>query len=81
MGRAYSANLRERVLRTHERGEGSQRVLAERFGVATGTVSLWLPPRARVVADRACTGAGARRRVGPTRPCWPRWWTRPMTCP
>lgn len=42
MGRAYSADLRERVLRAHERGEGSQRVLAERFGVATGTVSLWL---------------------------------------
>lgn len=42
MGRAYSADLRERVLRAHERGEGSQRVLAERFGVATGTVGLWL---------------------------------------
>lgn len=42
MGRAYSVDLRERVLRAHERGEGSQRVLAERFGVATGTVSLWL---------------------------------------
>ena len=42
MGRAYSADLRERVLRAHEAGEGSQRVLATRFGVATGTVSLWL---------------------------------------
>lgn len=28
MGRAYSVDLRERVLRAHEAGEGSQRVLA-----------------------------------------------------
>ena len=39
---ALSADLRERVLVAHERREGSQRVLAERFGVAVGTVNGWL---------------------------------------
>ena len=31
---SLSVDLRERVLAAHERREGSQRVLAERFGVA-----------------------------------------------
>ena len=39
---ALSADLRERVLGAHERREGSQRVLAERFEVAVGTVNNWL---------------------------------------
>jgi transposase len=39
---ALSMDLRERVLAAHERREGSQRVLAERFGVAVGTVNGWL---------------------------------------
>jgi transposase len=39
---ALSVDLRERVLAAHERREGSQRVLAERFGVAVGTVNRWL---------------------------------------
>jgi transposase len=39
---ALSVDLRERVLAAHERREGSQRVLAERFGVALGTVNGWL---------------------------------------
>ncbi len=39
---ALSVDLRERVLSAHERREGSQRVLAERFGVAVGTVNGWL---------------------------------------
>jgi transposase len=39
---ALSVDLRERVLAAHERREGSQRVLAERFGVAVGTVNGWL---------------------------------------
>jgi transposase len=41
-GMALSVDLRERVLAAHERREGSQRVLAERFGVAVGTVNGWL---------------------------------------
>jgi transposase len=39
---ALSVDLRERVLAAHERREGSQRVLAERFGVAASTVNGWL---------------------------------------
>src|SRR3954462_10880702 len=39
---ALSADLREGVLGAHERREGSQRVLAERFEVAVGTVNNWL---------------------------------------
>lgn len=34
MGRAYSDDLRVRILQAHERGEGSCRVLAVRFGVS-----------------------------------------------
>ncbi|WP_241671187.1 hypothetical protein [Dankookia rubra] len=39
---ALSVDLRERLLSAHERREGSQRVLAERFAVSLGTVSVWL---------------------------------------
>jgi transposase len=39
---ALSVDLRMRVLAAHERREGSQRVLAERFGVAASTVNGWL---------------------------------------
>lgn len=42
MPRPYSIDLRERVLRAHEAGEGSQRVLASRFGVSVGAVCSWL---------------------------------------
>ena len=42
MARAYSMDLRERVLRAHAAGEGSQRVLAARFGVSVGAVCGWL---------------------------------------
>ena len=34
MGRAYSDDLRVRILEAYERGEGSCRVLAARFGVS-----------------------------------------------
>src|ERR671938_255898 len=60
---ALPVDLRERVLAAHERREGSQRVLAERFGVAVGTVNGWLrqaregrraPPRRR--GGRAALG-------------------------
>ena len=39
---ALFVDLRECVLAAHERREGSQRVLAQRFGVALGTVNGWL---------------------------------------
>ena len=35
-------DLRERVLRAREAGEGSQRVLAARFGGSVGAVCTWL---------------------------------------
>ena len=38
----HSVDLRERVLRAHEAGEGSQRVLAARFGISVGAVCGWL---------------------------------------
>jgi transposase len=34
MGRAYSDDLRVRILEAYERGEESSRVLASRFGVS-----------------------------------------------
>lgn len=42
MARPYSTDLRERVLRAHEAGEGSQHVLAVRFSVSVGAVCGWL---------------------------------------
>jgi transposase len=42
MPRSYSVDLRERVLRAYAAGQGSQRVLAERFGVSAGAVCNWL---------------------------------------
>jgi transposase len=59
MARPYSADLRERVLRAHERREGSQRVLAERFGVSLGAVCTWLQ-QARAEGRRAPRPMGGR---------------------
>src|ERR687886_2567223 len=42
MPRAYSADLRERVLTAGERREGTQAVLARRFSVSEATVENWL---------------------------------------
>jgi transposase len=56
---ALSVDLRERVLTAHERREGSQRVLAERFGVSLGTVNGWLRQ------GRAGRRAARRHRGGP----------------
>jgi transposase len=41
MPRAYSADLRERVLAICERGEASQKEIARRFGVCPATVCNW----------------------------------------
>src|SRR3982751_270531 len=59
---ALSVDLRERVLVAHGRREGSQRVLAERFGVALGTVNGWLRQA------REGRRAPRRRRGGRARP-------------
>ena len=57
---ALSVDLRERVLASHERREGSQRVLAERFGVSLGTVNGWLR-QAREEGRRICFFGTERR--------------------
>ena len=60
---ALSVDLRERVLAAHERREGSQRVLAERFGVAVGTVNGWLR-QARAGRRAPLRGRGGRAALG-----------------
>lgn len=45
MGRAYSADLRERVVGAVDRGEGSQREIARRFGVSLSFVVRMLQRR------------------------------------
>jgi transposase len=73
MGRPYSVDLRERVLQAHEGGEGSQRVLAERFAVSVGTVCGWLGlarregrrvPRAHGKGRRPLGGADPQVLIG-----------------
>ena len=59
MPRPYSVDLRERVLQAHEVGEGSQRVLATRFGISVGAVCGWLG------AMRDARGARHPGRRGP----------------
>jgi transposase len=53
MGRAYSDDLRVRILEADERGEGSCRVLAKRFGVS------WEYVR-KLRRQQAATGQKAR---------------------
>jgi transposase len=73
MARPYSVDLRERVLRAHEAGAGSHRVLAERFAVSAGTVCGWLGlarregrrgPRAHGGGRRLLDGADPQVLVG-----------------
>jgi transposase len=42
MAEPYSIELRERVVRTYETGEGSYREVAERFAVGEATVKRWV---------------------------------------
>lgn len=64
MARAYSVDLRERVLQAHEAGEGSQRVLAARFKVSVGAVCTWLAAARH--EGRRCSRphGGGRRALG-----------------
>jgi transposase len=41
----YAMDLRHTVLDAYDRGDGSQRQLAARFGLATSTVQSWLDRR------------------------------------
>jgi transposase len=64
MARPYSVDLRERVLRAHEAGEGSQRVLAARFGVSVGAVCTWLAAARNEGRRRPRPHGGGRRALG-----------------
>ena len=64
MARPYSVDLRARVLQAHEGGEGSQRVLAERFAVSLGTVCGWLGLVRREGRRGPRTHNGGRRPLG-----------------
>ena len=64
--RAYSVDLRQRVLAAYRRGEGSIEDLADRFEIAPRTVRNWLKLARTTgsVAPRA-PGGGARPRLTP----------------
>jgi transposase len=64
VGRAYSDDLRVRILEADERGEGSCRVLAKRFGVSWEYVRKLRQQRAatgqKVRVAQSRIGSGAR---------------------
>jgi putative transposase len=64
MPRAYSVDLRERVLRAHEAGEGSLRELAVRFRLSVGTVCGWVGIARREGRRAARAHGGGRRALG-----------------
>ena len=64
---ALSVDLRERVLSAHDRREGSQRLLAERFAVSVGTVNAWLR-LARTGQRAPRRGGGGQAMLGGTDP-------------
>src|SRR5919205_1445771 len=64
MPRAYSVDLRERVLRAHEAGEGSLRELAVRFRLSVGTVCGWVSIARREGRRAARAHGGGRRALG-----------------
>jgi transposase-like protein len=63
MPRAYSVDLRERVLVACERREGTRAEVARRFRVAASTVHAWLRA-AREGSTR--TGSSSSTRAGST---------------
>jgi len=80
MARPYSVDLRERVLQAHEAGEGSQRMLAERFAVSVGTVCAggWALPAAKAAGVHGRRMVDGVRWVGRIRRSWPGWSRRRM---
>ncbi len=64
MPRAYSTDLRERVLAACERGEGSRAQAARRFGVSERTISGWLRTAREEGRRRAKPPARNRAPVG-----------------
>lgn len=59
--RPYSMDLRRKVLAAYDRGDGSQRTIAARFGLAASTVQSWLD-------RRRTTGSVAPRTSGAPSP-------------
>ncbi len=64
--KAYSLDLRQRLIEAYLNKEGSQRQLAKRFKVALSTVHLWIK-RYRTTGTVAPRphGGGARRKLNP----------------
>ena len=60
MPRAYSQDLRERVIAAVESGEESCRSAARRFGVSASSAIKWLQ-RLQRLGDRHCAGTGGHR--------------------
>src|SRR3954465_13146205 len=92
MARPYSVDLRERVLRAHEAGAGSHRVLAERFAVSAGTGwggggsppgaagwgGGWARPAAKAAAVRGRMAADDVCWTGRIPRSWSGWWRSGM---
>ena len=79
MARAYSQDLRERVLEAAAKGV-SARQAAERFGVGVSTAIVWVR-RSRLDGERSAGGRASLRApswmpIAAT--CWA-WWRRPAT--
>lgn len=62
----YSTDLRERVVRAYEKGDGSIRQLARRYEVSKNTVQAWLERKRRTggVTPLPATGGKVSRLVG-----------------
>lgn len=60
MPRAYSQDLRDRVIDAVEIGGESRRSAARRFGVSEATAVRWLQ-RIKRAGDRRCAGTGGHR--------------------
>jgi DNA invertase Pin-like site-specific DNA recombinase len=55
---AYSTDLREKITRAYDDGLGSQRAIAELFGVSRSFVEKLLPDRAVLVKDQDVLAGG-----------------------
>ena|SRR5688572_5573169 len=96
MPRAYSPDLRERVLAACEAGEGSQAEIARRFRVGERTLQRWLqaargegrrgpkvPARSRGLVGGAVAALARlvdERRTTPRWPSMPSGWRRARAC-
>lgn len=63
---AYSTDLRERVVRAYEKGDGSIRQLAQRYEVSKNTVQAWLDRKRNTgrITPLPATGGKVSQLVG-----------------